>query len=75
MTLRDHTGGADLDRLYEAAMKRAHDAPMAQIYEDHKGNKFIGVHTDAWWKESREAHRLWELRRARSTLKAEGGEK
>lgn len=32
----------------------AHEAPLAKVYEDHKGRRFIGVHTDAWWKASRE---------------------
>jgi hypothetical protein len=26
---------------------------MAKIYETHTGHKFIGEHTDAWWKASR----------------------
>jgi hypothetical protein len=38
----------------EKLRKAAHEAPLAKVYEDHKGRKFIGVHTDAWWKTSRE---------------------
>lgn len=37
----------------EDIRRAAHEAPMAQVYKDHKGRKFIGVHTDAWWKASR----------------------
>lgn len=40
----------EIERLREAA----HNAPLAKIYEDHRGRKSIGIHTDAWWKASRE---------------------
>lgn len=40
----------DRDRLLAAAK----EAPLAKIYQDHKEHRFIGVHTDAWSRRSRE---------------------
>lgn len=59
----------DLRRKLEAARERAHNAPMAKIYETHKGEKFIGVHTDAWAKASREYGDLLALSNGANTMK------
>ena len=40
----------ECDRL----LKLAHEAPMAKIYTTHTGHKFVGVHTQAWAKASRD---------------------
>lgn len=48
---------AEIMRTLEEA---AHDAPLAKVYEDHRGHRFIGVHTDAWWKASRALFRALE---------------
>ncbi|MDI6029536.1 hypothetical protein QBK99_25680 [Corticibacterium sp. UT-5YL-CI-8] len=51
----------------EAAREAARTAPLAKIYEDHKGRKFIGVHSDAWWKASEELMRLERIVQSENT--------
>lgn len=41
---------SEVDRLE----KEMHEAPLAKIYQDHTGHKFVGVHTNAWATKSRE---------------------
>ena len=39
-----------IDELREAM----HNAPMNKVYTDHKGNRSLGTHSNAWAKASRE---------------------
>jgi hypothetical protein len=44
-----HTAG-DLEKLRAAA----HEAPMNKVFQDHDGHRFLGSHSMAWAKASRE---------------------
>lgn len=36
------------------ALHRAQEAPMNKVFTDHKGQKFLGTHSMAWARASRE---------------------
>ena len=51
------------------AYERAKSAPLCKIYQDHKGRKFIGEHTNAWAQHSDELMRAIALLRAKEASK------
>lgn len=44
----------DLNQQVEAAAKAMREAPFNKVFTDHRGNKSLGTHSNAWAKSSRE---------------------
>lgn len=58
----------ELEAECERLRTLAHEAPLAKIYEDHKGRRSIGVPTSAWSDTSRNyMNALEQLRKAKCT--------
>jgi len=44
----------DLEEKIAAAAKAMREAPMNKVFTDHKGRQFLGTHSNAWARASRE---------------------
>ncbi len=43
----------DLKDRVERLRKEMHEAPMNPVFQDHKGHRFLGAHSNAWASSSR----------------------